>query len=58
MITSGSDNAGSIRFRSQGTTDGGGSLPDHDPSSSTQPNTEAPDEVGASGENGIEEVPL
>ena len=58
MITSGSDGAGSTRFRSQGTTDGGGSLPDHDLSSSTQPNAEAPGEVGARDENGIEEVPL
>ena len=56
MITSG--NIGSIRFRSQGTTDGGGSLPDHDPTSSTHANAEAPEEVCPRDENRIEEVPL
>ena len=56
MIASGLDNVSSIRFGSQGTTDVDGSLPDYNPTGSTQANAEAPGEVGARDENGIEEV--
>lgn len=58
MVTSGFNNVGSIQFRSQGTTDGDGSIPDHGPTSSTKANAEGPEEVCARDENGIETVPL
>lgn len=57
-MISGSDNVSSIQFRSQGSTDGDGSLLDGDPTSSIQANGEAPEEAGAGAENVIEEVPL
>ena len=48
----------SIRFRSNGSTDGGGSLPDGDPTDATEVNVEAPGEPSAGNENVIEEVRL
>lgn len=50
--------AESIRFRSQGSTDGDESLPDWNPMDSTEVNGEAPGEPSAVDENTIEEVPL
>ena len=50
--------AESIRFRSQGSTDGGVSLPGGDPTNATEVNVEAPGEPSAGNENAIEEVPL
>lgn len=57
MVTSGSNNVGSIRFASQATTNGNPSVLDGDPICSTQTNGKATDEVGMRGENGIEGVP-
>ena len=48
----------SIRFRSQGSADGDGSLPDGDPTNTLEGNSEAPDELATGDENAIEEVPL
>ena len=53
-----SGTAESIRFRSQGSTDGDGSLPDGDPVYATEVNSEAAGEHVAVDENVIEEVPL
>ena len=53
-----SGTAESIRFRSQGSTDGGGSLPDGDPVNATEGNSEPAGEHVAVDENAIEEVPL
>ena len=53
-----SGTAESIRFRSQASTDGDGSLPDGDPLSSTEWNGEAAGEPGTGDENAIEEAPL
>ena len=53
-----SGTAESIRFRSQASTDGDGSLPDGDPLSSTEWNGEAAGEPGTGDENAIEEVSL
>ena len=58
MITSGPEKVSSIQFRSQGTTDGDGSLPDGGPTNSVQANDEVPNDVGTKTENDIEEVPL
>ena len=55
-MSSGSNNIGSIRFRSQGTTDG--SFHDGGPTGFMQVNGEVPEEVGASAEGGVKEVPL
>lgn len=49
---------GSIRFRSQATTDGDGSVPDGDLVTSVEVNGEAPGELGARAEDAIHEVPL
>ena len=48
----------SIRFRSQGSTDGNGSLLDGDPVNATEVNSEAAGEHVTVDENAIEEVPL
>ena len=48
----------SIRFRSQVSTDGGGSLLDEGLTNSTEVNVEAPGELGAGAKCAIEEVPL
>ena len=48
----------SIRFRNHGSTDGGWSLPDGDPTDATEVNVEAPGEPSAGNENAIEEVLL
>ena len=53
-----SGTAESIRFRSQGSTDGDGSLPDGDRVNATEVNSEAAGEHVAVDENVIEEVPL
>ena len=53
-----SGTAESIRFRSQGSTDGDGSLPDGDLVNATEVNSEAAGEHVAVDENAIEEVPL
>ena len=53
-----SGTAESIRFRSQGSTDGDGSLPDGDPMNVTEVNSEAAGEHVAVDENTIEEVLL
>ena len=53
-----SGTAESIQFRSQGSTDGDGTLPDGDPVSATEVNGEAAREHVAVNENAIEEVPL
>ena len=50
--------AESIRFRGQGSTDGGGSLPDGDPINAMEVNGEAPGELDIGDKNAIEEVPL
>ena len=47
----------SIRFRSQGSTDAGGSIPDGDPTNARAVNVDAPGEPSAGNENAIEEVP-
>ena len=46
----------SIRFRSQGSTDGDGALSDRGPANAT--NVEAPGERSAGNEDAIEEIPL
>ena len=48
----------SIRFRSRGTSDGDGSLPDGESMNSTGMDGEDPTDPGAGDENGIEEIPL
>ena len=48
----------SICFRSQGSTDGDGSLPDGGPVNATEVNSEAAGEHVAVDENVVEEVPL
>ena len=48
----------SIRFKSQGSMDGDGSIPDGDPANAMEVNGEAPGELGAGDENAIEEVSL
>ena len=48
----------SIRFRSRGTSDGDGSLPDGESMNSTGMDGEALSGPGTGDENGIEEVPL
>ena len=53
-----SGTTGSIRFRSQGSTDGGGSLPPGDPASATEVDGETTREIIAGDENAIEEVPF
>ena len=53
-----SGTAESIRFRSQGSTDGDGSLTHQEPVDSTEINGEAPGEPAGRDENAIEEVPL
>ena len=53
-----SGTAESIRFRSQGSTDGGGSLFDGDTVNETGVNSEAAGEYVSVDENAIEEVPL
>ena len=53
-----SGTAESIRFRSQGSTDGDGSLPNGDPVNATEVNSEAAGERVAVDENAIEEVSL
>jgi len=53
-----SGTTGSIRFRSQVTTVGDGSLPDGDPMGSAEMKDEAPSELGARSEDVIQEVPL
>jgi hypothetical protein len=50
--------AESLRFRNQGTADGGGSLPDEDPTNLLEVNAEVPGGLGAQDESAIEEVPL
>ena len=50
--------AESIRFRGQGSTDGGGSLPDGDPINAMEVNGEAPGKLDIGDKNAIEEVPL
>ena len=52
-----SGTAESVRFRSQGSTDGGGSLPNGDPVNAAEVNREAAGERIAVDENAIEEVP-
>ena len=49
---------GSIRFRSQVTTDGDESLPGGDPVRSVEVDGEAPSELGARSEDVIQEAPL
>ena len=53
-----SGTAESIRFRGQGSTDGGGSLPGGDAVNATEVNSEAAREHVAVNENAIEEVPI
>ena len=53
-----SETAESIRFRSQGTTDGEESLPGGDPTNLVGVNGETSGEPVAGNENAIEEVPL
>jgi hypothetical protein len=53
-----SGTAESICFRSHGTTDDDGTLPDGDPTSATEVSCETRDEPGAGAEDAIEEVPL
>ena len=53
-----SETAESIRFRSQGSTDSDGSLPDGDPVNAMEVNSEAAGEHVAVDKNAIEEVPL
>ena len=48
----------SIHFRSQGSTDDSGSLPDGDPVNATEVSGEAAGEHVTVDENGVEEVPL
>ena len=48
----------SIHFRSQWSTDGGGSLPGGDPTNATEVNVQAPGEPGAGNEYAIGEVSL
>jgi hypothetical protein len=48
----------SMRFRSQGSTDGDGTFPDEDPTNATEVNGKALGELSAKDENVIEEVPL
>ena len=58
MSESSSRTAESIYFRSQWSTDGGGSLPGGDPTNATEVNVEAPGGPGAGNEYAIGEVPL
>ena len=61
MITSASENLGSLHFKSQlTTTDDYASIHDGVPTSSMQANNEAPDGLGARAGNtiAVEEVPL
>ena len=53
-----SGTAESIHFRSQGSTNGSGSLPDVDLANAAEVNAEAPGEPGVGDEYAIEEVPL
>ena len=53
-----SGSIGSIRFRSQGSADGDGSLPDEDPTNTLGENSEAPGELATGDENAVEEIPL
>ena len=59
MITSGSGDLGSIRFRSQGeSVEGDGSLPDWNPTNSREAPSEAAGEHGVGTEGAVEEVQL
>ena len=53
-----SGTAGSLHFKSQGSMDSDGSLPDGESMNSTEVNGEVPGELGTGGESAIEEVPL
>lgn len=52
-----SGTANSIHFRTQGTTDDNGPLPDGDHMDSMEVGGEAPSELGAMSKDAIEEVP-
>lgn len=53
-----SGSVGSIQFRSRGSADGDGFLPDGDPANSTEGEGEAPGELLAGDQSATEEVPL